>query len=237
MSRGQAKRTYRVVAVEPAGGRFAVTLDGAAARTPAGEPLAFPGEALARAVADEWRAQEDEVRPHAMPLTRLAATAIDRVGRQRAGVVDGVARHADADLLCYRSGFPRDLAERQRACWQPLLDWAAETHGARLRVTDDITHVAQPRGAVESLRAAVEALDDLELAALSSVVAASGSLVIALALAAGRIDAEEAFAASRLDEDFQIERWGADDEAADRARALGDDIRAAATFLALAREV
>lgn len=232
-----AKRTYRVVEVEAADAGFAVTLDGRPVRTPAGTPLALPGRALANAVADEWRAQEDEIRPHTMLLSRLAGTAIDRMGRERSGVVETVVRYADTDLLCYRAGFPRDLAERQQASWQPLLDWAAERHGATLRVTTGVAPVDQPRQAVESLRRAVEALDDLELTSLASTVAACGSLVIALALAAGRLDAEEAFAASWLDETYQSEKWGEDEETAARGRVLHDDIHAAAAFLALAREV
>ena len=136
--------------------------------------------------------------------------------------------------MCYRAEAPSELVLRQQARWQPLLDWLADTYGARLAVTAGIAHVDQPKPALRSLRAAVEALDDFELAALSSATAACGSLVLGLALTAGRIDAEAAFEVSQLDETFQSEKWGEDAKAAERRRRLKADIEAAA-FLKLAR--
>ncbi|MFQ5617775.1 MAG: ATP12 family chaperone protein [Rhodospirillales bacterium] len=230
-----AKRSSGAVRVAPRGDGFTVTLDGRTVRTPAGRELALPTEALARAVAGEWEAQEDEVRAHTMPIMRLANAAIDRVEPHRHEIVDQTVAYARTDLLCYRADSPPELADRQAASWQPLLDWAAETHGARLNVTCGVTPADQPAAALEALRAAVEAVDDLELAALASVTGASGSLIVALALAAGRIDADEAHEISQLDESYQMEKWGEDADAQARRRRLHADIRAAAAFLALAR--
>jgi len=212
-----------------------VTLDGRAVCTPGGHVLAVPTEALARAIAGEWEAQGGEVRPHTMPMTRLASTAIDRVGPHRRAIIDQTLAYGGTDLLCYRAAGPPELVERQRAAWQPLLDWAAEACGARLGVTTGVTPVAQPAGALEALGARIEALDDWALTALAGVTGAAGSLVVALALAAGRIDAGEACAVSQLDESYQLERWGGDADAAARLRRLHADIHAAAAFLALAR--
>ncbi len=231
-----ATRFYRAVAVVPAGDEYGVALDGRPVRTPAGTILAVPTEALALALADEWEAQEGDIRPDTMPLTRLAGTAADRIGPAREDVVAQARAYAATDLLCYRVASPADLAARQEGEWQPLLDWAAEVYGARLAVTTGITPVAQPQAAVDALAAAVAALDDLELAAVATAVAACGSLVVALALAAGRIDADRAFAVSQLDETHQMERWGEDAEAMERRHNLRADIDAVARFLALARE-
>ncbi len=228
-----AKRFYDAVGVAAVEGGFAVTLDEKHLRTPAGEPLTLPTEGLAHALAGEWGAQEGEVRPHTMPLSRIAATAIDRVPRERAETVDRVLKFAATDLLCYRAISPRELSERQRAAWQPLLDWAAETHGARLEVTEGVVPIEQPVAAIEALRRAVEPLDDLGLAALTGATAATGSLIIGLALAAGRISGEEAVGASQLDEEYQNQRWGEDEEAVARRRDLRDEIMAAAGLLDL----
>ena len=230
-----AKRSYGAVSVAPLGDGFTVTLDGRAVRTPAGRELTLPTEALARAVAGEWEAQEENVRPHTMPMMQLAGTAIDRVEPHRQEIIEQTVAYARTDLLCYRADSPPELTDRQAASWQPLLDWAAETHRARLNVTCGVTPVDQPGAALVALRAAVEALDDMELAALASVTGASGSLIVALALAAGRIGADEAHAVSQLDESYQVEKWGEDAEAQARCRRLHADIRAAAAFLALAR--
>ena len=233
------RRFYGTVSVVPAadapGGGYGIALDGRGVRTPAGAPLVVPGEALARALAAEWEAQDGDIRPDTMPLTRLAGTAVDRIGPAREAVVAQARAYAATDLLCYRAESPADLVARQEADWQPLLDWAAETYGARLVVTTGVTPVEQPPSAVDALAAAVAALDDLELTAVAAAVAACGSLVVALALAAGRIDAERAFAVSQLDETHQMERWGEDAEAVARRRHVRADIEAVAKFIALAR--
>ncbi len=195
-----AKRSYGAVNVAPRGEGFTITLDGRTVRTPAGRELTLPTEALARAVAGEWEAQDAHVRPHTMPITRLAGTAIDRVGLHRQAMIEQTMAYARTDLLCYRADSPPEVKDRQEASWQPLLDWAAETCGARLRVTRGVTPVEQPGAALDALGAAVEAFDDLELTALASVTGASGSLIVALALTAGRIDADQAYEVCQLDE-------------------------------------
>jgi chaperone required for assembly of F1-ATPase len=228
------KRFYKEAAVIALdGGGHGVALDGRPIRTPGGARLAAPTLALAEAIAAEWEAQDEDIRPLTMPMMRLAATAIDRIGKERAAIVDGVAAYGGSDLLCYRAEGPDRLVERQAELWQPLLDWAAEAHGARLGVTQGIGHVAQDVAALAALRGAVAALDDYRLAAVSQLTASCGSLVVALALEAGHIDAGRATAASQLDEDWQAEQWGHDKEAADRRRNVAGEIADAARFLEL----
>ncbi len=218
-----------------AGGGFRVLLDGKAVKTPAKAEMALPGQALAEAVAAEWQAQGEEVEARSLVLTGLAWAAIDRVGPGREGVVDELAGYAAHDPICYHAEAPADLAARQRERWQPLLDWAARALGAPLAVTSGVVSIEQPPEALAALRRAVAARDDFELTALSAAAGAAGSLVIALALVAGRIDAEAAFEAAQLDESYQIERWGEDPEAARRRAAIKADLEAAARFLAMLR--
>lgn len=227
------KRFYKEVAVALQAGGLAVTLDGRPIKTPAKAALVVPARALAEAVAEEWRAQGDEVRPREMPMTRLASTAIDRVARHRVEIVDAVAAYGAGDVVCYYAERPAELVARQQAAWQPLLDWLERCHGARLAVTAGIVHVGQSEAALERLRRLADGFDDFPLAALQSATAAAGSVVIALALLAGEIDAAAAFGASRVDETFQIERWGEDAEAAEARAALARDLADAARFVAL----
>ncbi len=228
------KRFYEQAAVtEIEDGGHGVALDGRPIRTPGGALLTAPTAALAEAIATEWAAQDDEIRPLTMPMMRLAATAIDRIGTERAAIVDQIAAYGGSDLLCYRAESPAPLIDRQAQLWQPLLDWAAEVHGARLAVTRGITHVAQDQTTLDALHAAVEDLDDCRLAAVSQLTASCGSLVIALALEARHIDAAEATAASQLDEHWQAEQWGEDAEANQRHDNLAREIADAARFLAL----
>lgn len=230
-----AKRFYEKADVAEVDGGFTIALDGRPVHTPRGAPLAVANRDLARAMAEEWAAQKDDIQPHTMPLTRLANSALDGVAARRDDVIEHVVDYAATDLLCYRADGQPELAARQQERWQPLLDWVAGDHGAALAVTDGVVPVAQPEAALEALREAVATFGDLELAAVSSATAASGSLVVALALAAGRIDAEEACEVSQLDEAHQAGKWGEDPEAAERRRNLRDEIEAAAAVLRLCR--
>ena len=227
------KRVYKSVATRAVENGWGVTLDGRPLRTPAKRDLQVPSEALAAAIAAEWEAQEPDIRPETMPLTRLVATAIDRTAAERDKIVAEVAGYAGTDLLCYRAEHPPALAARQEAMWQPLLDWAAGRYDAGLTVTAGIVPKAQSPASLKAYAGVVTALDDFRLTALHAATGACGSLVIALALYEGRLDAGAAFQASQLDETFQIESWGEDAEATNRRAALARDIEATARFLAL----
>ncbi len=227
------KRIYRQTGVAEAGGGFVPTLDDRPLRTPARAPMDLPSRELAAAIAAEWEAQGDEVAPATMPLTRLAATAIDRVATQRRRVVDEIAAYGASDLLCYRADAPADLVARQSAVWQPLLERAAERFAVRLEVTRGVAPLGQDGAALEALRRRIEDHGDLALAALHSVTAITGSVVIGLLLAAGEIGAEAAWAAATIESAFQHERWGEDDEAQAADQARHRDLEAAARFLAL----
>ena len=227
------KRVYREVRTRVAGEGWGVALDGKPMRTPAKNELIVPTEALASAIAAEWDAQQDEIRPATMPLTRLAATTIDRTAIQRDQIVAETANYAGTDLVCYRAEHPPALVARQQAVWQPLIDWAMRRYDAGLAVTRGVVPQPQAPATLKAFAAAVAAQDDFRLTALHTATAACGSLVIGLALMEGRLDAEAAFGASQLDETFQIEAWGEDAEAAARRQALADDIAAAARFIEL----
>lgn len=227
------KRIYREVSVASDGAGHVVLLDRKPARTPAGRPLCLATAALAEAIALEWRAQETVVALDAMPLTALAATAIDRIAPLRAAVCAGLVHYAETDLVCYRAEEPADLVARQQAAWQPLLDWAERRWGVRLAATAGVVPVAQPAAALAALRRVVDGLSVMELTALGLAVEVAGSLIIGLALVMGRIDAEAAFEAALLDERYQAERWGADAEAEARRERLRAELLAAERFLAL----
>jgi chaperone required for assembly of F1-ATPase len=229
------RRFYQRADILPADGGYALALDAKPVKTPAKRDLTVPTAALARAIAAEWNAQAAEIRPAEMALTQIANTAIDRVGPQRAFIVRQVAEYAGTDLVCYRAARPPELSARQQAVWQPLVDWAGLRYDAPLEITTGLIPIAQPAPSLQTLAAAVGEHDDFTLAALMVATAACGSLVIALALAEGRIGADEAFAASQLDESFQIEAWGEDSEQTQRRRALANDIAAAVRFLDLLR--
>ena len=226
-----AKRFYRRVTVAPAAGGFAVLLDGKPPLSPGKRALLLPGASLARAVAAEWDGQGEDIDPAGMPLTRLANTALDMTRERREGAVGEIAGYAETDLVCYRAARPEALRRRQAEAWDPLVAWLERVHGARLAVTDGLSPAVQPAAALAAVRRAVEGFDDFGLTALRAATGASGSVVIALALAAGRLGAGEALRASLIEERYQNERWGEDGDAEIRRAGLYEDLAAADRFL------
>lgn len=229
MTEWKARVFWSEVATRPAGGGWEILLDGRPVHTPGKVPLIVPTRALAEAIAGEWAAQEGAIAPRHMPLTRFANSAIETVAPNHAGVVQVCTDYAETDLLCYRAAAPAGLAARQAELWDPLLDWAAQALGARLCPVTGVMFEAQDQLALDRLRARVAAFAPFPLAGFHNLVTLSGSLILGFAVALRARSPEDAFEVSRLDEDWQIAEWGADEEAA----ALAADKRAA--FLDAAR--
>ncbi len=229
------KRFYKQVAVVPQAEGLHIELDGRSVRTPKKAAFAVRSEALAEAIAEEWRQQGETITPETMPLLRLANTAIDMVGGQRGAVVANLAGFGGTDLLCYRANEPEDLVQRQEQLWSPWLTWAAARHGATLATTFGIRHIGQDEAALAALHEAVDGHDVMELAGLNDLVTITGSLVLALAVSAGALDAAAAWSAARLDHNYQVERWGRDAEAEAHAAGLCGEFEQAARFLELHR--
>jgi chaperone required for assembly of F1-ATPase len=229
------KRFWKEVEVTPVPGGFEVRLDGRPLRTPARAPCLMPSRALAEAVAAEWAAQEGEVTPAGMPLTRAANTAIDRVAREAEAVAGVIAAYGETDLLCYRAPHPQGLQRRQAVLWDPLVAWAKADLGVRLVLAEGVMHVAQPAETLERLAVVVRGHGPWELTALHDLVTISGSLVIGLAVSRGRLAPEEGWAASRIDEDWNIAEWGEDAEAAAAAEQRRQAFLEAARMMALLR--
>lgn len=215
------RRFYKAAAAGDAkDGLYPVLLDGRTPKSPQKKPLALPTLALAQVVADEWEAQEKVIDSTAMPATRLAFTAIDRIAETRAEVAREVAAYAGSDLLCYRADGPTPLVERQDREWGAILDWAKAEHGVALAPVTGIIHAPQPPAALATVEALALTLDDFSLAGVAYAAGLFGSTVLALALRAGRITGQKALDLSRLDEIYQAEQWGDDHEAVTRAANL-----------------
>jgi len=222
------RRFYTEASVARVAEGFALRLDGRGARTPAGKPLVFPTLALAELAAQEWAGQGETIDPAAMPATRIANSAIDGVAAAMAATRAELAAYAETDLLCYRADAPAELAAAEAAAFDPVLDWARETYGAAFVVGEGLAHVRQSERALQTIRTELEALDEpFALAALHVMTTLTGSILLALAVFRGRLDAGEAWRIAHVDEDFQIARWGEDDEAMARRAARWREMQAA----------
>lgn len=235
MKKPLPKRFYDAVTVAAEECGFGIRLDGRTLKTPAKNPLSLPTRALAELVAREWNAQRDVIDPGSMPVTKLVNTAIDGIAPDMQAVAEDIVRYAGNDMLCYRASEPAALVDRQSGKWDPILDWASEALGARLILAEGVIHQAQPQEAVDAVSQAVGRFTDpIALAALHTITTISGSAILTLAYALGRIDLQTLWTLAHLEEDWTVEQWGEDEEAtARRAARLVEATAAADAFAAL----
>lgn len=211
------KRFYRQASIIAMEGGYQVTLDGKGVKTPAKRPLSVPDRVLADVIAAEWQAQGTHVDPATMPVTCLINAALDGVADQAGAVREEIVRYAGNDALCYRTSEPPRLAERQRLVWDPVLAWIKAEHGIALHLAEGVIHVRQPDESITTAARAIAGVPaPIGLAALNTITTLTGSAIVALAVWYGHLDTDAAWAAAHLDEDFQIEVWGQDHEAAVR---------------------
>ena len=228
--RPRRKRFYGHAGVAETPDGFVTTLDDKPIRTPSGRQLVAPIREIADAIAAEWEAQQETIDPLTMPMTRFANSVVDAVVDRVEAVADDIAKYLGSDLLFYRAGHPEALVALEAARWDPVVFWAADTLGAHFILAEGIVHVRQPDPAIAAARAALPA-DPWSIAALHVVTTLTGSALLALALLRGALDQDQVWAAAHVDEDWNIEKWGVDDEVAARRAARLVDFRAAASIL------
>tara|TARA_R110000824_G_scaffold208636_1_gene394465 strand:- start:39 stop:737 length:699 start_codon:yes stop_codon:yes gene_type:complete len=230
------KRFYKDVSVAAEGEDHAITLDGRPVKTPQRNALALPTPALAAAVAEEWAAQGEDIVPASMPLTALAQGALDQVASERARIVSRIAAFADSDMLYYRANEGQQaLVDHQAGQWDPLLDWARQRYDVSFNLIHGIRYEAQPAETIERLATAVEARDDFAVAAMLSLVGLSGSLIATLALVEQEYDSATLWPLVNLEELWQEQQWGRDDQAVAARGIKQAEFEAAARFLELSR--
>jgi chaperone required for assembly of F1-ATPase len=229
------KRFYERVETEDGAGGASLRLDGKPVRTPGKAALVLPAKALAEAVAAEWRGQGERIDPATMPLTRLANSVIDGVKGREDAVRDDILGYGRSDLVCYRAEGPEKLVALQTRHWDPVVAWAKKELHAPMHLAEGVMHVAQDEASLEAIAARLAAFDAWSLAAVHVMTGLTGSALLALAVALGRLSPDQAWAAAHVDEDWQISQWGEDDEAKARRENRHRDFAAAARLLTLLR--
>jgi chaperone required for assembly of F1-ATPase len=233
MQKGRRKRHAESARALICDGGFVVEVDGEAVETPAGRLVILPTRQLAEAVAQEW-VRPDLLAIDDMPLTRLANGAIDGVMERSAEVVDAIVQYAASDLICYRAPYPPELAEKQAAAWDPILDWFAHRFLMNFRIASGIGFVEQPAATLDALRTMLADFGPIRLAALQAMTTLTGSALLTLAHVEGRLALDDCWRAAHIDEDWQMSHWGEDHEAALRRERRFADMAAASRFFRLA---
>lgn len=236
MKKPLPKRFYSQVTTRQDEGGHAIELDGKAVRTPARQPLVVPTHALALLVAAEWDRQREVIDPATMPVTRLVNTALDGVATDPQAVFEDILRFSSSDLLCYRADGPEGLVARQAERWDPVVDWAANTLGARFILIEGVIHREQPREAVAAFAVSLRKYDTpMALASLHTITTLTGSAILALAFAEGYLPFDAVWSLAHLDENWTIEHWGSDEEAEQRRAARFLEFQAAADVFSALR--
>jgi chaperone required for assembly of F1-ATPase len=230
MRKPRRKRFYSHAGVVETPDGLAITLDDKPVRTPSGRALVAPTREIADGIAAEWEAQKEIIDPLTMPLTRFANSVVDAVVDRVEAVADDIVKYLGSDLLFYRAGHPQELVAREAALWDPIVFWAAEALGAHFILAEGIVHVRQPDTAIAAARAALPD-DPWSVAALHVVTTLTGSALLALTLVHGALDSEQVWIAAHVDDDWNIQQWGVDEEVAARRLARWVDFQAAASIL------
>lgn len=231
--RPQAKRFYKAVSVDDRDGVFHLLLDGRAVKTPSKQALTMPTEALANEVMKEWDGQGEHIDPGSMLLTKLCNTALDRVGQDRRRIVSEIVDYANSDLLCYRAEGPVELVTRQSKHWDPVLEWAADQLGSRFQVTSGIVHKSQSEACLKAFHQFVDGLDNFVVAGFHNVMTMTGSAILAAAAQRQHLSGDDIWSLAHLDEDWQIEQWGPDEEEAERRARRREEFLAMLHYLSL----
>jgi len=231
------KRFYKQAEASTAPGGYTVRLDGKNIKTPLQHALIVPTASMAAAMAAEWDAQTAEINPAAMPLNQLVNTMIDKAtGHERPVMNAEIVKYAGSDLVCYFAAHPSDLVARQESVWCPLVNWIRDEYGVVLNTVQGIRYISQPEDSMATVRTIVEKLSPADFTAVQAVTGLTGSAVIALAVAAGRLGPQQAFEAAGVDETYQLEKWGEDKIARDKLDNLLRELETIEKFRFLMRE-
>ncbi|HTJ91079.1 MAG TPA: ATP12 family protein [Acidocella sp.] len=228
------KRFWSSTSVIPQDGAFAVRLDARPLKLPGGGALSVPFAPLAEAIAAEWDDAPDNFTPDDVPLTRLVATAQERVRAHRAAIIGQLAAYGSNDLLCYRAT-ESTLRTTEDAAWSPWTGWAEQRFGIRLAIATGLMPVEQAPTVHAAFMAALKKMSDYALAGLGVIVPALGSLILGLALEADALSPAEACRLAALEELTQEQRWGTDAEAETSRHKRAEDVAESTRFMVLCR--
>lgn len=230
-------RFYREVTVEPTIGGWQVMLDKRGVKTVAGAPQIVPTCPLAEALAAEWVRQGEKIDPADLPMRDMADYALDMAAPGKPALARHLVAYGDTDTLCYRAGPDEPLHARQLEAWEPLVQDFEQCCGVRMVRVSGIVHCPQDQSALATLEARMLRENPFVLTGIEVMTKLAASLVTGL-LALDADDETRALTlwqAACLEEEWQADLWGRDDEAEERRARRRSDFLRAWRFSKLAR--
>jgi len=235
VKRDLPKRFYKDATVIPMESGFAVGLDGKVPRTPGMKHVVVPLASIAEAMAAEWAAQDKQIDPMTMPMTRLVNSAVEAGEESVPALRDEIVKFAGNDLLLYRADTPESLVQRQEEMWDGVLMKLARHFSVAFQPTIGIVHQPQPAATLARLSAALEGEGLFALTAMNAITSITGSGLLALALRHGLLSSEDVWVAAHVDEDHNVSLWGEVEEITARRAKRRAEFDSAVRLLELLR--
>ncbi|MGB1360871.1 MAG: ATP12 family protein [Alphaproteobacteria bacterium] len=209
------KRFYKEVSIsENEDGKYTILLDGKTIKTPVGGELLVPTEKLANLIASEWDniADDEDINPSNMEYMCYTSTATDKIAPNKDAVIEEMCSYAMNDVICYRNQSDGELYDMQFNAWNELYKWATDELNMPLEITYDLMPIEQDKQVYISAKEICQRMDEFELTSFADFVNHFGSFVIAYAVIKGNITVEAGFYKANIDEFFQNQKWGVDEE-------------------------
>ncbi|MEM7703670.1 MAG: ATP12 family protein [Pseudomonadota bacterium] len=229
------KRFYDKVGTCKLESAWQVTLDGRGLKTVQGTPQLLPTQGLAEALANEWDIEGEELDPAAFPMRDMADYAIDIVSHTKVEVAKKLLAFADTDTLLYRADPDEKLYPLQQQVWEPIVSAFEAREGVTFKRVSGIMHVEQDPATMDALRPRLAKLDPFALTALEAMTNLAASLTIGLSALEPDADTGQLWRAASLEEEWQADEWGRDEEAEERRAKRAADFERARLFARLAR--
>uniref|UniRef100_A0A8C1T622 ATP synthase mitochondrial F1 complex assembly factor 2 n=1 Tax=Cyprinus carpio TaxID=7962 RepID=A0A8C1T622_CYPCA len=206
----ERKKFYENVSIaQGEGGLFEINLDKRKLKTPGGKLFTVPNEALAIAVATEWDAQKDTLKFYTMHLTTLCNTALDNpTQRTKEQMISAALKFLETDTICYRVEEPPGLVELQRNEWDPVMNWIEQRYNVVIGSSSNIMGPQIPEETKETFQQHLNSYNLWSMTGLEYVITQLKSLVLSFGLIDRHLSVEQAVVLSRLEEEYQIQRWG-----------------------------
>uniref|UniRef100_A0A8C8S9C3 ATP synthase mitochondrial F1 complex assembly factor 2 n=1 Tax=Pelusios castaneus TaxID=367368 RepID=A0A8C8S9C3_9SAUR len=205
----ERKRFYQNVSISQGEGGFEINLDQRKLKTPQAKLFTVPSEALAIAVATEWDSQQETIKFYTMHLTTLCYTALDNPSqRNKDQMIRAALKFLETDTVCYRVEEPAALVELQKNEWDPIVEWAEKRYNVEIGSSTSIMGPHIPPRTKDIFTSHLASYNMWALQGIEYVITQLKSLILSMGLMERHITVEKAVLLSRLEEEYQIQRWG-----------------------------
>ncbi|KAH0632042.1 hypothetical protein JD844_020066 [Phrynosoma platyrhinos] len=185
------RRFYQNVTISQGEGGFEISLDHRKLKTPQAKVFTVPSETLALAVANEWDVQQDTIKSYTMHLVSVSPFEEEKDGS-----------------CSYRVEEPPALVELQKNEWDPVIEWAEKRYNVVIGSSTSIMGPSIPQSTKDVFISHLASYNSWALQGIEYMITQLKSLVLSMCLLDKHLTVEQAVLLSRLEEEYQIHRWG-----------------------------